>query len=41
MKPNDRMDRVRSRAWLWYLVASGILTVGLPAGPGSQRAAAR
>ena len=27
MKPNGRMDRVRSRAWLWYLVASGILTV--------------
>ena len=38
MKPNDRMDRVRSRAWLWYLVASGILTVAyllVPAVKGS------
>ena len=38
MKPTDRMDRVRSRAWLWYLVASGILTVAylfVPAVKGS------
>ena len=38
MSSKDRMERVRNRAWLWYLVASGILTVAyllVPAVKGS------
>ena len=38
MNPDGRMERLRNRAWLWYLVASGILTAAyllVPAVKGS------